>query len=57
MDYRVVVKLDSRYFRQAKADTLLDIPICVSEVLTWSPELTLRELRDKMVKYGLLLTH
>ena len=57
MDYRVVVKLDPCYFRQAKADTLLEVPIYVSEVLKWSPELTLRELRDKIVKHGVFLTH
>jgi GDPmannose 4,6-dehydratase len=46
---RVIVKIDTRYYRPTEVETLLGDPTKAKEKLGWVPELTLDEMIAEMV--------
>jgi len=50
---RVVVRIDSRYFRPAEVETLLGDPSKAKQKLGWTPEISAREMCAEMVLHDL----
>jgi len=50
---RVLVRIDSRYFRPTEVDYLLGDPSKAKKVLNWNPEVTFEELVKRMVSADL----
>jgi GDPmannose 4,6-dehydratase len=50
---RVIVKVDSRYFRPAEVETLLGDPSKARHKLGWEPKVTFQELVSEMVRADL----
>lgn len=50
---KVIVKVDSRYFRPTEVETLLGDPTKAKEKLGWTPKTTFRELVAEMVREDL----
>ncbi len=48
---KIVVKVDSRYFRPTEVNSLLGDAKKANEKLGWAPKITLEELVDEMIKY------
>ncbi len=46
---KVVIRVDSRYFRPTEVDTLLGDSTKAREILNWTPKITLEELVQEMV--------
>tara|TARA_Y100000589_G_scaffold331152_1_gene383489 strand:- start:753 stop:1880 length:1128 start_codon:yes stop_codon:yes gene_type:complete len=46
----IVIKVDPKYFRPAEVDNLIGNPKKASEVLNWTPSISLEEMIDEMVK-------
>jgi GDPmannose 4,6-dehydratase len=50
---KVIVRIDSRYFRPSEVETLLGDPSKAKNELKWVPEITLDEMIQEMVAYDL----
>jgi GDPmannose 4,6-dehydratase len=50
---KVIVKIDSRYFRPAEVETLLGDPTKAKEKLGWTPKTSFQELVSEMVREDL----
>ena len=50
---KIVVKVDSRYFRPTEVDTLLGDPTAARKKLGWEPRTTLEDLIKEMVESDL----
>ena len=48
---KIVVKVDSRYFRPTEVKSLLGNAKKANEKLGWAPKITLEELVDEMIKH------
>jgi GDPmannose 4,6-dehydratase len=52
-DGKVIIKVDTRYFRPTEVETLLGDPTKAKEKLGWSPKTTFEELVSEMVREDL----
>ena len=50
---KIIVRVDSRYFRPTEVETLLGDPTKAREKLGWTPKITFRELVTEMVREDL----
>ncbi len=52
---KIVIRIDSRYFRPCEVDTLLGDPTKAAKELGWEPKTTLEDLVDEMIKEDISL--
>jgi GDPmannose 4,6-dehydratase len=50
---KLLVEVDSKYFRPAEVDRLIGNPSKAREILGWEAKINLDELVERMVKYDL----
>ncbi len=50
---KIIIEIDSRYFRPAEVENLLGNPTKAKNNLSWVPEIKFNELVDKMIEYDL----
>ncbi len=50
---KIVIKIDSKYFRPAEVDSLLGDPSKAKEKLGWTPKCTLEELATEMINHDI----